>query len=182
MQYFFVRYTREYWMIYRGPGFLAVLWFGSSPTLLTLFLSLPVSPVELIDGRRGGGGRGAQSYFHEKARSSINHSIPSGLLDIYFFDIFLSSLVWSIELELLGVQMICVGPGVRGAAFPQTTCPALAVPGTAPTLSSSSSPGMTDMRYPGMSVKDFVYFSCRWRGKGLCLSHCRTFSTVTISN
>ncbi len=23
---------REYWVIYRGPGFLAVLWFGSSPT------------------------------------------------------------------------------------------------------------------------------------------------------
>ncbi len=24
--------TRDYWIIYRGPGFLAVLWFGSSPT------------------------------------------------------------------------------------------------------------------------------------------------------
>ncbi len=24
---------REYWMIYRGPGFLAVVWFGSSPSL-----------------------------------------------------------------------------------------------------------------------------------------------------
>ncbi len=24
--------VREYWMIYRGPGFLAVVWFGSSPT------------------------------------------------------------------------------------------------------------------------------------------------------
>ncbi len=24
--------TREYWMIYRGPGFLAVVWFGSSST------------------------------------------------------------------------------------------------------------------------------------------------------
>jgi hypothetical protein len=22
----------EYWMIYRGPGFLAVVWFGSTPT------------------------------------------------------------------------------------------------------------------------------------------------------
>ncbi len=26
--------SREYWMIYRGPGFLAVVWFGSSPTPL----------------------------------------------------------------------------------------------------------------------------------------------------
>jgi hypothetical protein len=25
-------WSREYWMIYRGPGFLAVAWFGSSPT------------------------------------------------------------------------------------------------------------------------------------------------------
>jgi hypothetical protein len=24
--------TREYWTIYRGPGFLASVWFGSSPT------------------------------------------------------------------------------------------------------------------------------------------------------
>ncbi len=24
--------STEYWMIYRGPGFLAVVWFGSSPT------------------------------------------------------------------------------------------------------------------------------------------------------
>ncbi len=27
----FVPQTRQYWMIYRGPGFLAVLWFGSPP-------------------------------------------------------------------------------------------------------------------------------------------------------
>ncbi len=25
-------HPREYWMIYREPGFLAVIWFGSSPT------------------------------------------------------------------------------------------------------------------------------------------------------
>jgi hypothetical protein len=27
---------REYWTIYRGPGFLAVVWFGSSPALCPL--------------------------------------------------------------------------------------------------------------------------------------------------
>ncbi len=37
----------EIWIIYRGPGFLAVVWFGSSPTpspvsKLSLFLSLPL--------------------------------------------------------------------------------------------------------------------------------------------
>ncbi len=71
---------REYCMIFRGPGFLVVVWFGSSP-----------SPVRKLD--RGDDtqeycsrettcwrerGRGAKSYGGEKARSSINHSIYSG--------------------------------------------------------------------------------------------------------
>ncbi len=39
--------NRENWMIYRGPGSLAVVWFGSTPTpspvsKLPLFLSLPM--------------------------------------------------------------------------------------------------------------------------------------------
>ncbi len=48
--------TSEYWMIYRGPGFLAAIWFGSS-----LFLSLPacVSTVKLTYVR-GGEGVGSQ--------------------------------------------------------------------------------------------------------------------------
>ncbi len=54
-------YTREYWMIYRGPGFLAVVWFGSSPTPFPPHVSLSqsscVTTVEHTD-RRGGGGRG----------------------------------------------------------------------------------------------------------------------------
>ncbi len=54
---------REYCMIYRGPGFLAVVWDGSSTTHLpsilpsATFLSFSVSPVKLTD-RRGVGGRG----------------------------------------------------------------------------------------------------------------------------
>jgi hypothetical protein len=48
---------REYWKIYRGPGFLAVARFGSSPPpsvrKLSLFQSTCVSPVELTDGRGG---------------------------------------------------------------------------------------------------------------------------------
>ncbi len=31
--------VRQYWMIYRGPGFLAVVWFGSTPTPFSLLLS-----------------------------------------------------------------------------------------------------------------------------------------------
>ncbi len=71
--------VREYWMIFRGPSFLAVVWFGSWPTPLPLSLqqivSLSqfswVSPVELTEGR--GWGR-SQTSDHGKALSSINHS------------------------------------------------------------------------------------------------------------
>ncbi len=65
-------------MIYREPGFLAAVCFGSSPTPSPL----SVSHSSCVAGRaywleRGdvGGGRGAQSYDGEKAWSSINHSI-----------------------------------------------------------------------------------------------------------
>ncbi len=65
--------AREYWMIYRGTGFLAVVWFGSSPTFpqLSLFLSLPVCPRQVYLW-----GRGEEQ--NHKAWSSINHSIFSG--------------------------------------------------------------------------------------------------------
>jgi hypothetical protein len=77
--------TKEYWMIYRGPSFLAVVWLGSSPTpspsrqQVGLFLTLPVCRrrPELSGGRRGGEGGGgeAESYDGERDWSSINHSI-----------------------------------------------------------------------------------------------------------
>ncbi len=76
-------WRREFRMIYREPGFLAVVWFGSSlhllPSLSCLF-SQPscVSPVELAEGRGGGGGGGAKTYDDEKAWSSINHWTLSG--------------------------------------------------------------------------------------------------------
>ncbi len=78
------------WMIYGGPGFLAVVWFGSSPT--------PPPPPSvsstrktgrlrrtgrlrksenLLKGEGGGGGRGSESCDHEKAWSSINHAVLS---------------------------------------------------------------------------------------------------------
>jgi hypothetical protein len=39
-----LRAIGEYWTIYRGPGFLGVVWFGSSPTS-------PSSPVGMLDWR-----------------------------------------------------------------------------------------------------------------------------------
>ncbi len=41
-------HPREYWMIYRGPGFLDVIWLGSSP-----IPSIP-SPVSELDWRHAG--------------------------------------------------------------------------------------------------------------------------------
>ncbi len=53
---------REYGMSYRGPGFLAVIWYGSSPfpnslgNKLALFLSLPVCRgLNLLTGAEGVG-------------------------------------------------------------------------------------------------------------------------------
>ncbi len=39
--------SREYWMIYRGTGFLAVVWFGSSPTPLSTLCPQQVVPLSL---------------------------------------------------------------------------------------------------------------------------------------
>jgi hypothetical protein len=76
-------------MIYRGPGFLAIVLFGYSPA------HPPASSVskqalpathrktekqrQLADVRGGGGGGRAKSYDSEKAWSSINHSTLYGL-------------------------------------------------------------------------------------------------------
>ncbi len=103
--------SRGYWMMYRGPGFLAGVWSGFPPppshptpsrvSKLSLFLSLPVCRRS---GKGEGGGGGARSQDEEKAWSSINNfntlsftyslthpvffSIPS-LLSFYFpFTIF----------------------------------------------------------------------------------------------
>ncbi len=80
--YIYKHASREYWRIYREPGCLAVVWFGSSPTP-------PPPPVSELDLRLKGrlkrestcwlervggwGGRGAESYNGEKAWSSINN-------------------------------------------------------------------------------------------------------------
>jgi len=67
-------------MIYRGPGFLAVVWFRSQSTYtvyleyrmsvrkLSLFLSLPVLRRSiLLTGKGGPDGGGAKLYDGEKA-------------------------------------------------------------------------------------------------------------------
>jgi hypothetical protein len=66
---------REYWMIYRGPGFRAVVWFGSSPhpscqQVVALYYYSCVSLVKFTDGWGGGG---AKSYDGEKTWSLINN-------------------------------------------------------------------------------------------------------------
>jgi hypothetical protein len=52
----------EYWTIYRGPGFLAVIWFNPLPLsrqqVVSLSQSSCVFPVELTKGRGRAWGRG----------------------------------------------------------------------------------------------------------------------------
>ncbi len=84
---------REFEMIYRGPRFLAVAWFGSSTTpsphylpsasCLSFSVFLCVAGRAYWRERRVGGGDGAKSCDGEKAWSSINHSILSGWMFIY---------------------------------------------------------------------------------------------------
>ncbi len=78
--------NRKYLIINRGPGFLTVVWFGSSSC---------VSPVEFNDEKGGGGERGTLSYDREKAWLSINHSILSVYDD-----------VWNQILLLKGQQLV----------------------------------------------------------------------------
>ncbi len=76
-------------MIYRGPGFLAVEWFGSSP-----HPPFPCLPSVKLDRQhterlrkrrtyrrdtRGGGGGGAKSYDSEKASNTL-------WVDVYEYD------------------------------------------------------------------------------------------------
>ncbi len=84
------------WMIYRGPSFLSFLLVvlnshtpppPTSPLyrqqIVSLSQSSCVSPIQLTDGKGGGGGRrGAEPYDRKKAWSSINCSILSGEKDV----------------------------------------------------------------------------------------------------
>jgi hypothetical protein len=70
---------REYWMFYRWPGFFAVVWkwllphpLPHSPLPISIYLSLPVSPLErsVLTGERGGLGG-------EEARNLMTARKPS---------------------------------------------------------------------------------------------------------
>ncbi len=81
-------YFREYWMLYRGPGFLADAWFGSSPIpsahspviKLFLFISLPVCHrTSLLSGEGRRGWWRSQIIDCEKAWSSLHNSFNTSL-------------------------------------------------------------------------------------------------------
>ncbi len=89
-------------MIYRGPGFFAVVRFGdlapppplSPVSKLSLFLNLPVNRRSSLPkgGWEEGVGGAAESYGGEKAWFSINHSLLSSLLWVC---IPMSGLAWT---------------------------------------------------------------------------------------
>ncbi len=69
-------FCREYWMIYGGPGFLAVVWFGSTPPSPLSNLDRKTEKERQLAEERGWEvGEGAKSYNGENAWSSIYHSI-----------------------------------------------------------------------------------------------------------
>jgi hypothetical protein len=75
----------EYWTIFRGPGFLAVVGLGSSPTLPPLPSVSSIGETqenwekETTCWREGeGAGEEPNQYDRKKLWSSINHSIFSG--------------------------------------------------------------------------------------------------------
>ena len=64
---------RKYWMVYRGPGFLAVVWVGPSTLPSVSSTRKTLKERQVVKGEGGeGGGRGAESYDRKKAWSSIN--------------------------------------------------------------------------------------------------------------
>jgi hypothetical protein len=69
--------SREDWMIYRGPGFLAVVWFGSTPTPFPtsrqqiVSLSVFRRSSLLTEGR---GWAWSRSHVRKKAWHSINRA------------------------------------------------------------------------------------------------------------
>ncbi len=81
---------REEWMIYRGPGFLSVVWLGSSTTpfpfsrqkVASLSQSSCVCLIELSGGRARMGWARSRSEHRVKACPSINHLILSGFLSL----------------------------------------------------------------------------------------------------
>ncbi len=109
--------TGEYWMIIEDQAFLwwydLAIWSPPTPSpspvsKLSLLLSLFVCHRSSLptDGWGGGGGRGAKSSDHEKALSSIKHSILSDHKPIYVT-------VWRHWVKFSG--FLCAsGRGIRG--------------------------------------------------------------------
>jgi len=105
--------TREYWIIYRGPRFLAVVWFGSLPTHFPLLpwsscLSFSVflcvtSLSSLLTGERGWAS--SQIIGREKAWPSINRAVLSGCYLLFLVGLY-SSMKSCHTRAYLGVQYL----------------------------------------------------------------------------
>jgi hypothetical protein len=112
--------SRENWMIYRGPGFLAVVWFGSTPTPSSPLSRQQVLSLPVCDGWRDGEGmgRGAKSHDCEKALPSINHTILSAqtvLAGLLFLFVFLGQWKKRCSIYLLFSKVLANSGGGGGA-------------------------------------------------------------------
>ncbi len=75
----------EYWMIYRGPGFLRSYDLAPPPPPLSSASCISFSVGRRSSLQTGDGEGGAKSYYSEKAWSPLNHSILSGDNVCFFF-------------------------------------------------------------------------------------------------
>ncbi len=64
-------------MYYRGPVFLAVEWFGSSPTTFSILSLSQSSCASTVEGGERGGGRSQKLWRPESLVLYIVHKIPS---------------------------------------------------------------------------------------------------------
>ncbi len=117
-----ILYTREYWMIYRGPDFLAVAWFASSSSpspsslvmqqVVALSRSSCLSPVELTDR---GGGWGRSQIIRQREYQVIYKSFntlcftPNRCLDklLSCFRLVVQYLCESISLSSVVLPVLC---------------------------------------------------------------------------
>jgi hypothetical protein len=78
---------REYWMNYRGPGFLAAVCFGSSPTTFNnwyLFVSFPVRRRSGYWRERGGRGWARNQIIWPRESLALCKSFNTLWLGIHF--------------------------------------------------------------------------------------------------
>ncbi len=127
--------TREYWMIYRGPGFLAVVWFGSCPIP---FPSLPsVSSTKKTEKKkrqladeRVGRGWGRSQIIRRRESLVLNKSFNALWGSIIRSLLFIRNPIACVSIlntnKLYNIRNVCIiAPGTHYNPFTFNSIPQL---------------------------------------------------------